>query len=400
MSFSNLGLSPKVLSAVEAAGFETPTPIQEQAIPIVVTGRDVLGIAQTGTGKTASFVLPMLTRLERGRARARMPRSLILEPTRELAAQVAEHFEILGKNHKLTVALLIGGVSYDEQDRKLDRGADVVIATPGRLLDHFERGKLLLNGIEILVVDEADRMLDMGFQPQVDGILAGLRSKHQTMFFSATLDGRVGKLARAYTNDPVRHEVVEKTLAIEDATHRFFPVDDASKLDELVRLLNTDERDLALVFVRTKRGVDRLRKKLTARRVAADAMHGGMTQSARKRALDRFAKGRVDVLIATDVAARGLDLDGITHVINFDPPHDHKDYVHRIGRTARAGRTGTGVTFVGTTQRHEMSVMARELKLSREFEADGLRLSAPLRHRSATAKRPGRRPQRRRRQFH
>src|SRR6185312_13393578 len=240
MSFSNLGLSSKVLSAVEAAGFEKPTPIQEKAVPVAVTGRDVLGIAQTGTGKTASFVLPMLTRLERGRARARMPRSLILEPTRELAAQVAEHFEILGKNHRLTVALLIGGVSYDDQDRKLDRGADVVIATPGRLLDHFERGKLLLNGIEILVVDEADRMLDMGFIPDIERICKLLPFTRQTLFFSATMPPEIQRLTKRFLKDPVKIEVARQNSVVDTIDQKLVRVPSSpdDKRDALRRLIS------------------------------------------------------------------------------------------------------------------------------------------------------------------
>jgi ATP-dependent RNA helicase RhlE len=395
-SFAELGVSAPVHQALSRRGIHAPFDIQTLVMRDALEGRDVLAKSRTGSGKTLAFAIPIAERLQAGSPR---PSALVLVPTRELAIQVTEEMEDVARARGLRVAPVFGGVSIDAQARRAAK-AHIIVATPGRMQDLLNRRALSVARISILILDEADRMLDMGFQPQVDGILAGLKGKHQTMFFSATLDGRVGKLARTYTENPVRHEVVEKTLAIEDATHRFFPVDDACKLDELVRLLNTNERDLALVFVRTKRGVDRLRKKLTARRVAADAMHGGMTQSARKRALDRFARGHVDVLIATDVAARGLDLDGITHVINFDPPNDHKDYVHRIGRTARAGRTGTGVTFVGTTQRHEMSLMARELKLSREFEADGLRLSAARGHRSAPSRSPGKRSHRRRSNFH
>jgi ATP-dependent RNA helicase RhlE len=395
-SFAELGVSAPVHQALSRRGIHAPFAIQTLVMRDALEGRDVLAKSRTGSGKTLAFAIPIAERLQAGSPR---PSALVLVPTRELAIQVTEEMEVVARARGLRVAPVFGGVSIDAQARRAAK-AHIIVATPGRMQDLLNRRALSVARISILILDEADRMLDMGFQPQVDGILAGLKDKHQTMFFSATLDGRVGKLARTYTENPVRHEVVEKTLAIEDATHRFFPVDDAGKLDELVRLLNTDERDLALVFVRTKRGVDRLRKKLTARRVAADAMHGGMTQPARKRALERFARGHVDVLIATDVAARGLDLDGITHVINFDPPNDHKDYVHRIGRTARAGRTGTGVTFVGTTQRHEMSAMARELKLNREFEADGLRLSAARGHRSAPSRSPGRRSHRRRSNFH
>ena len=348
MSFSNLGLSPKVLSAVEAAGFETPTPIQEKAIPIAVTGRDVLGIAQTGTGKTASFVLPMLTRLERGRARARMPRSLILEPTRELAAQVAEHFEILGKNHKLTVALLIGGVSYDDQDRKLDRGADVVIATPGRLLDHFERGKLLLNGIEILVVDEADRMLDMGFIPDIERICKLLPFTRQTLFFSATMPPEIQRLADKFLHSPERIEVAPQATAAATIVQRLkkAPDDPAGKREALRALMREIAVKNAIIFCNRKKDVGIVYRSLLRHGFSVGALHGDLDQHQRTATLDAFRNGTIAFLAASDVAARGLDIPDVSHIFNYDVPIHPEDYIHRIGRTGRAGREGFAAMLV------------------------------------------------------
>jgi len=348
MTFSHLGLSPKVLSAVEAAGFDTPTPIQDQAIPIVVAGRDVLGIAQTGTGKTASFVLPMLTRLERGRARARMPRSLILEPTRELAAQVAEHFEILGKNHKLTVALLIGGVSYDDQDRKLDRGADVVIATPGRLLDHFERGKLLLNGIEILVVDEADRMLDMGFIPDIERICKLLPFTRQTLFFSATMPGEIKRLVDNFLHQPERIEIAPQTTAAATIVQRLkkAPDDPAGKREALRALMREIDVKNAIIFCNRKKDVGIVYRSLLRHGFNVGALHGDLDQHQRTATLDAFRNGSIAFLAASDVAARGLDIPDVSHIFNYDVPIHPEDYVHRIGRTGRAGREGFAATLV------------------------------------------------------
>jgi len=342
MSFSNLGLSPKVLSAVEAAGFETPTPIQGKAVPVAITGRDVLGIAQTGTGKTASFVLPMLTRLERGRARARMPRTLILEPTRELAAQVAEHFEILGKNHKLTVALLIGGVSYEDQDRKLDRGADVVIATPGRLLDHFVRGKLLLNGIEILVVDEADRMLDMGFIPDVERICKLLPFTRQTLFFSATMPAEIQRLADKFLHNPERIEAAPQATAAATIVQRLkkAPDDPAGKRDALRALMRETDVKNAIIFCNRKRDVGILHRSLRRHGFNVGALHGDMDQRERMATLASFRSGEIAFLAASDVAARGLDIPEVSHIFNYDVPIQPEDYVHRIGRTGRAGCEG------------------------------------------------------------
>ena len=361
MSFSNLGLSPKVLSAVEAAGFEKPTPIQEKAVPVAVTGRDVLGIAQTGTGKTASFVLPMLTRLERGRARARMPRSLILEPTRELAAQVAEHFEILGKNHKLTVALLIGGVSYDDQDRKLDRGADVVIATPGRLLDHFERGKLLLNGIEILVVDEADRMLDMGFIPDIERICKLLPFTRQTLFFSATMPPEIQRLADKFLHSPERIEVAPQATAAATIVQRLkkAPDDPAGKREALRALMREIDVKNAIIFCNRKKDVGIVYRSLHRHGFSVGALHGDLDQHQRTATLDAFRNGTIAFLAASDVAARGLDIPDVSHIFNYDVPIHPEDYIHRIGRTGRAGREGFAAMLV-TPKDHQGAQGDRE----------------------------------------
>jgi superfamily II DNA/RNA helicase len=364
MSFSNLGLSPKVLSAVEAAGFETPTPIQIKAIPSAVTGRDVLGIAQTGTGKTASFVLPMLTRLERGRARARMPRSLILEPTRELAAQVAEHFEILGKSHKLTVALLIGGVSYDDQDRKLDRGADVVIATPGRLLDHFERGKLLLNGIEILVVDEADRMLDMGFIPDIERICKLLPFTRQTLFFSATMPPEIQRLADKFLHNPERVEVAPQATAAATIVQRLkkAPDDPAGKREALRALMREIDVKNAIIFCNRKKDVGIVYRSLQRHGFSVGALHGDLDQHQRTATLDAFRNGQIAFLAASDVAARGLDIPDVSHIFNYDVPIHPEDYVHRIGRTGRAGREGFAAMLVTPKDIKALKAIEKMLK--------------------------------------
>ena len=348
MSFDNLGLSPKVLSAVTAAGFETPTPIQMSAIPLAVAGKDVLGIAQTGTGKTASFVLPMLTQLERGRARARMPRTLILEPTRELAAQVAEHFEILGKNHKLTVALLIGGVSYDDQNRKLDRGADVVIATPGRLLDHIERGKLLLNGIEILVVDEADRMLDMGFIPDIERICKLLPFTRQTLFFSATMPPEIKRLADKFLHSPERVEVAPQATAAATIVQRLkkAPDDAAGKREALRELMREIDVKNAIIFCNRKKDVGIVYRSLLRHGFNVGALHGDLDQHQRTATLDSFRNGTIAFLAASDVAARGLDIPDVSHIFNYDVPIHPEDYIHRIGRTGRAGREGFAAMLV------------------------------------------------------
>ena len=348
-TFAELGLSSKVLAALEAAGYANPTPIQAQAIPIAVAGRDVLGIAQTGTGKTASFVLPMITRLETGRARARMPRSLILAPTRELAAQVAQSFEKYGINHKLTVALLIGGVSMDDQVRKLDRGVDVLIATPGRLLDHFSRGRVMLMGVEILVIDEADRMLDMGFIPDIEKICKLLPPRRQTLFFSATMPPEITRLVAQFLNDPVRIEVARPATTAKTITQTFKycpSFEDHDKRAILRDLLGELEVKNAIIFCNRKRDVAILLKSLQKHGFSAGALHGDLDQSTRMATLDAFREGRIQLLAASDVAARGLDIPDVSHIFNYDVPWQADDYVHRIGRTGRAGKLGYSVTIV------------------------------------------------------
>ena len=348
-TFADLGLSPKVLSAVTDAGYTTPTPIQAGAIPPALARRDILGIAQTGTGKTASFVLPMLTLLEKGRARARMPRTLILEPTRELAAQVAENFEKYGKNHKLNVALLIGGVSFDEQDRKLERGADVLICTPGRLLDHTERGKLLMTGVEILVIDEADRMLDMGFIPDIERIAKLIPFTRQTLFFSATMPPEIQKLADRFLQNPERIEVAPPSSTAKTVTQRLVAThskdyEKRSVLRDLIRA--QDDLKNAIIFCNRKVDVADLFRSLDRHGFSVGALHGDMDQRSRMTMLSNFKDGNIKLLVASDVAARGLDIPDVSHVFNFDVPIHAEDYVHRIGRTGRAGRSGAAFTLV------------------------------------------------------
>ncbi len=349
LPFAELGLSPKVLAAVEASGYTTATPIQSQAIPVALTGKDVLGIAQTGTGKTAAFTLPMITRLETGRARARMPRSLILAPTRELAAQVAQAFEKYGVNHKLDVALLIGGVSMDDQVKKLDRGVDVLIATPGRLLDHFGRGRIMLMGVEILVIDEADRMLDMGFIPDIEKICKLLPPRRQTLFFSATMPPEITRLVQQFLKDPVRIEVAKQATTAKTITQRycFCPSsEDWAKRDLLRNLIRGQTIKNGIIFCNRKRDVAVLHKSLVKHGFNAGALHGDMDQRSRMETLDKFRAGEITLLAASDVAARGLDIPEVSHVFNFDLPWHSEDYVHRIGRTGRAGREGAAFSIV------------------------------------------------------
>ena len=352
-TFAELGLSSKVQAAIDAAGYTTPTPIQAAAIPIAVTGRDVLGIAQTGTGKTASFVLPMITRLETGRARARMPRSLILAPTRELAAQVAQSFEKYGINNKLNLALLIGGVSMDDQVKKLDRGVDVLIATPGRLLDHFQRGRIMLMGVEILVIDEADRMLDMGFIPDIEKICKLLPPRRQTLFFSATMPPEITRLVSQFLKDPERIEVAPPATTAKTITQRFrfcANGEDWAKREVLRELIASQNVKNAIIFCNRKVEVAILHKSLVKHGFSAGALHGDMDQKARMETLDKFRAGELMLLAASDVAARGLDIPDVSHIFNFDLPWQPDDYVHRIGRTGRAGKEGASFSLVTTEE--------------------------------------------------
>lgn len=344
--FAGLGLGEPVLRAITDAGYSTPTPIQAEAIPHVLAGRDVMGIAQTGTGKTASFTLPMIDRLAQGRAKARMPRSLILCPTRELAAQVSANFETYGKYHKLSMALLIGGVAFKEQERKIDRGVDVLIATPGRLLDHVERGKLVLLGVQILVVDEADRMLDMGFIPDVERICSLVPARgRQMLFFSATMAPEIARLTKRFLNDPVRVEVAALSKAADTVEQAITIVGPRQKQKTLRDLLTKEDIKNAIVFCNRKRDVTDLYQSLQKHGFSVGALHGDIPQNLRTQTLDDFRNNEISILVASDVAARGLDIPAVSHVFNYDVPFNAEDYVHRIGRTGRAGREGKAFTI-------------------------------------------------------
>ena len=353
-NFADLNLNPKVLKAIDEAGYETPTPIQEGAIPPALEGKDVLGIAQTGTGKTASFTLPMITMLARGRARARMPRSLVLCPTRELAAQVAENFDTYAKHVKLTKALLIGGVSFKEQEALIDKGVDVLIATPGRLLDHFERGKLLLTGVQVMVVDEADRMRDMGFIPDIERIFSLTPFTRQTLFFSATMAPEIERITNTFLSAPARIEVARQATAsetIEQGVVQFKASRRAREGSEKRRVLRAlidaegEKCTNAIIFCNRKTDVDICAKSLKKYGYNAAPIHGDLDQSQRMKTLDAFRDGTLRILVASDVAARGLDVPSVSHVFNFDVPSHAEDYVHRIGRTGRAGREGKALTL-------------------------------------------------------
>ncbi|TNH39523.1 DEAD/DEAH box helicase [Paracoccus haeundaensis] len=371
--FSDLKLDPKVLQAVLEAGYETPTPIQQGAIPPALEGRDVLGIAQTGTGKTASFTLPMITLLGRGRARARMPRSLVLCPTRELAAQVAENFDTYAKHTRLTKALLIGGVSFGEQDKLIDRGVDVLIATPGRLLDHVERGKLLLTGVQIMVVDEADRMLDMGFIPDIERIFQLTPFTRQTLFFSATMAPEIERITNTFLHSPERVEVARQASASETITQRLIQLTPTrrdmaakQKRDLLRALIDAEGEGLtnAIVFCNRKTDVDIVAKSLAKYGYDAAPIHGDLDQSQRTRTLESFRDGKLRLLIASDVAARGLDIPAVSHVFNYDLPSHAEDYVHRIGRTGRAGRLGTSISIAVPSDDKYLAAIEQLLKSS------------------------------------
>ena len=361
MQFSNLGLSSELSRAVTDLGYESPTPIQEKSIPVVFMGRDIIGSAQTGTGKTASFTLPMIDILASGRAKARLPRSLILAPTRELAAQVADSFEKFSVNNKLSMALLIGGVSFGDQNAALKKGADVLIATPGRLLDHFERGKVLLSDVKILVIDEADRMLDMGFIPDVEKIVSLLPRVRQTLFFSATLSDDIQKIGSKFVMNPKIIEVAPPASTAETVAQHLIWTDSKSKRKVLRNLLAVEQVKNAVIFCNRKRDISTLVNSLKRHGFSAVALHGDMTQSARLDALQRFKDGDVPLLIASDVAARGLDIAGLSHVFNFDVPMSAEDYVHRIGRTGRAGQSGRAFTIAAS--KHDIKYVGAIEKL-------------------------------------
>ncbi len=388
MTFRDLNLSAELLKAVEEAGYSDPTPIQEQAIPAALSGRDVLGIAQTGTGKTASFTLPLIDLLAQGRAKARMPRCVILTPTRELAAQVSQSFEKYGKNHKLTMALLIGGVSFGDQDAKLTRGVDVLIATPGRLLDHFERGRLLLTGIEVMVVDEADRMLDMGFIPDIEKIFKLTPMTRQTLFFSATMPPEIQRITDQFLHKPVRVEVSKPATTADTITQRIVRVptkDDKMKRNALRELLRQDGVKNGIIFCNRKSTVDVVAKSLQKHGFNARPIHGDLAQAFRTETLDKFRSDEVQFLVASDVAARGLDIPAVSHVFNYDVPIHSDDYVHRIGRTGRAGLKGAAMMLVTPADgKHYDAILktigAEEIEaldFSKFFEENPVRESRP-----------------------
>ena len=376
ITFADLGLGPNVLQAIEEAGYTTPTPIQAEAIPHVIAGGDVTGIAQTGTGKTAAFVLPMIHRLARGRARARMPRCLILCPTRELAAQVAESFEKYGKHLKLTMALLIGGVSFKEQEALLQRGVDVLIATPGRLMDQFDRGKILLMGVDYLIIDEADRMLDMGFIPDIEKIVAKLPPKRQTLLFSATFPTDIQRLAKTFQNNPHKIEVASPTNAAETITQYVvhLPNNDAkAKRTAMRRVIEACNVQNGIVFCNRKVEVDIVAASLSKHGHDAAAIHGDLPQAFRTETLQKFRDGDLKLLVASDVAARGLDIPEVSHVFNYGPPPKDEDYIHRIGRTGRAGRTGEAFTLVSPADEKSWGFVLKMIKKDVEaFMPEGL----------------------------
>ncbi|MCP9489632.1 MAG: DEAD/DEAH box helicase [Solirubrobacteraceae bacterium MAG38_C4-C5] len=366
-TFAELGVSQAALRALDQRGITAPFAIQSLVIPDVLAGRDVLAKSPTGSGKTLAFGVPIADRIEATDPR---PSALILAPTRELATQIVEAIRDVAHARALSVTAVYGGAGIEKQARQAPK-SHILVATPGRLEDLIQRGAVRLDRVRLLVLDEADRMLDMGFRPVVERIVKQTRRDRQTLLFSATLDGEVGRLAAAYTRDPRTHEHVPAPEALGKVAHRFVRLAHDDKLDALVRELRDDARGRTLVFVRTKRGADRLVKRLDRHNLHALAMHGDKSQNQRERALGRFDRGDIDTLVATDVAARGIDVDDITHVVNFDAPEDREGYVHRVGRTARAGRTGTGVTFVMDDQARDMGKIAVELELLREFTSAG-----------------------------
>ena len=386
MNFADLGLSDQLLRAVTEAGYDTPTPIQAAAIPPVLMMRDLIGIAQTGTGKTASFVLPMIDILAEGRSRARMPRSLILEPTRELAAQVAENFEKYGKYHKLSMALLIGGVSMGDQQKALEKGVDVLIATPGRLMDLFERGKILLTGCSLLVIDEADRMLDMGFIPDIENICTKLPANRQTLLFSATMPPPIKKLADKFLSNPKSVEVARPASANINIRQWLVETDSRKKKDTLRDLLRREDVTTAIIFCNRKTTVRELAKTLQQDGFSAGEIHGDMEQRDRIAMLDKFKDGGINILVASDVAARGLDVKGVSHVFNYDAPWHPDDYIHRIGRTGRAGATGVAYTLVTKEDAEAIDGIEKltGLKIERMGKAAPAEKAAPVAKAEAT----------------
>jgi len=371
-TFADLGTSAPVVAALRKEDIHSPFPIQKLVIADALAGRDVLAKSRTGSGKTLAFAIPIVERVDRS---AKQPSVLVLVPTRELAVQVVEEFEMIAGAKGLRVASVYGGVGLAAQAKAAAR-AHILVATPGRMEDLANRRMVSLDSVRVLVLDEADRMLDMGFQPQVDHLVDRLKGERHTMFFSATLDGTVGRLAKMYTRDPVFHEVESPRLTVDEANHRFIPVTQTTRVEALVDLLR-EEGGRHLIFVRTKRGAERLSIRLRQKGIKASAMHGDLRQTAREKALSEFSAGRIDALVATDVAARGLDVDDITHVVNYDVPADDSSYLHRVGRTARAGRTGSGVTFVLPADRGDISRMASRLSLEDEFTKEGMTVAPP-----------------------
>ena len=373
MTFDELGLAPEIMKAINDVGYTEPTPIQAEAIPQVIANHDVLGIAQTGTGKTASFTLPMIHRLMRGRAKARMPRTLILEPTRELAAQVAENFDLYGKYTKLTKALLIGGVSFKDQEQAIMRGADVLIATPGRLLDHVERGGVLLRGVEVLVIDEADRMLDMGFIPDIEKIVGMIPFTRQTLFFSATMPPEITRLSEQFLSAPKRIEVARPSSTNDNVSQKLIEVAPMKKREALRDLFDKEDVTNGIIFCNRKRDIGELLKSLHRHDYKAVSLHGDMDQHMRLKMLDQFKSGDATYLIASDVAARGLDIPAVSHVFNFDVPTHAEDYVHRIGRTGRAGRSGAAFTLATRNDGKYVDAIEQliEQKIEREAFSGG-----------------------------
>ena len=395
MSFSELGLGPDILRAIEEAGYNEPTPIQAKAIPVALKGRDILGCAQTGTGKTAGFTLPMIEILAAGRARARMPRSLILEPTRELAAQVSESFETYGKNHNLTKALLIGGTSFTNQQRALARGVDVLIATPGRLIDLFERGDILLSDVKVLVIDEADRMLDMGFIPDVERIVSLLPKIRQTLFFAATMPPEIRRLADMFLTNPEEISVDPPATAAVTVSHFVSTVSSRSKRASLRALISNEEVLQAIIFCNRKRDISALVKDLNDHGMHASPLHGDMDQHLRTQTLEDFRNNNITLLVASDVASRGLDVTNVSHVFNYDVPTNAEEYVHRIGRTGRAGRKGRAFTLVTPEDGEYMDAIVRLLgKEIASIAITGVKSISP--ERKVAAAEPSRQKPRRR----